>query len=207
MRLYLIRHAQSTANVEGKLNTLPPGPGLTDLGHAQAKALAERLSGEPIAAVYASLAVRAQQTAAPLATALDLEVQVIDGVQEVYVGELEDRTDREAVRTYLDTVVPWTRGELGIAMPGGETGHQVRDRYLGAVGELRAKHADEADLDDTVVALVSHGGAIRLGAEWLAENVTAEIADRDMLPNTSVVELEARPGGAWRCLRWAGLDL
>ncbi|GAB3489609.1 histidine phosphatase family protein [Amycolatopsis cihanbeyliensis] len=206
MRLYLIRHAQSTANVEGKLNTLPPGPGLTDLGHSQAEALAERLSGEPIVAVYASPAVRAQQTAAPLATTLDLEVQVIEGVQEVYVGDLEDRTDREAVRTYLDTVGPWTRGELGVAMPGGETGHQVRARYLGAVGELRAKHA-ERDHDDLVVALVSHGGAIRLGAEWLTDNVTAEIADRDMLPNTSVVELESRPGGTWRCLRWAGLEL
>lgn len=205
MRLLLIRHAQSTANVQGALSTRVPGPPLTELGHEQAEALAERLRDEPVAAVYASQALRAQQTAAPLADVHAMDVQVIDGVQEVFVGDLEDRTDDQAIETYVNTVGPWTRGDLAPAMPGGESGEQVRHRYLDAIGELRAKHVD---LDpDGVIAVVSHGGAIRLGAEWLSDNVRPDVADRGLLPNTSIVELEARRDGGWHCLDWAGLRL
>ncbi|PRX47897.1 putative phosphoglycerate mutase [Prauserella shujinwangii] len=204
MRLYLVRHAQSTANVRKILNTALPGPPLTDLGHEQARALADQLSAEPVAAVYASRAVRAQQTAAPLAEAFAHEVQVIDGIHEVHVGDLEDRGDREAIDTYLETVRPWTRGELHVSMPGGESGHQVRDRYLTAINDLRAKHADVDP--DGVVVVVSHGGVIRLGAEWLSVNIRPEVADKGLLPNTGVVRLETH-GEAWRCVDWAGLAM
>jgi len=205
VKLYLIRHAQSTANVRKSLDTALPGPPLTDLGRQQAESLATELAGEPIVAVYASQATRAQQTARPLAASLDQEVQVIEGVQEVFVGDLEGATDEAAIRTYMETVSPWLRGELSVSMPGGESGLQVRARYLDAVGELRAKH-EETDPDGTV-ALVSHGGAIRLGADWLADNVRPEVADAGLLPNTAIVELEARPGGGWTCLRWAGVAI
>ncbi|GAB2980528.1 histidine phosphatase family protein [Amycolatopsis acidiphila] len=202
MKLYLVRHAESTANVRKVLDTALPGPPLTDLGQQQAQTLADRLSGEPIAAVYASRATRAQQTAAPLAAALTLEVQVIDGVHEVGVGELEGRGDVEALKTYAGTVHPWTRGDLAVAMPGGESGEQVRTRYLAAVADLRAKHEDDA-----AIALVSHGGAIRLAAEWLADNVRPELADQGLIPNTGLVELESVPGAGWHCLTWVGAEM
>ncbi|TNC27405.1 histidine phosphatase family protein [Amycolatopsis alkalitolerans] len=202
MKLYLIRHAQSTANVRKILDTALPGPPLTDLGHQQAQALARQLSGEPITAVYASRAVRAQQTATPLAAALMHEVQVIDGVHEVNVGELEGRGDVEALRAYAGTVHPWTRGDLGVAMPGGESGEQVRSRYLGAVADLRVKHDA-----DPAIALFSHGGAIRLAAEWLSDNVRPELADQGLIPNTGIVELESLTGGGWRCLTWVGAEM
>jgi probable phosphoglycerate mutase len=203
VKLYLIRHAESTANVRKILDTALPGPPLTELGQQQAQTLADRLCGEPIVAVYASRAIRAQQTAAPLAAALTLEVQVIDGVHEVSIGELEGRGDVEALKAYADTVHPWTRGDLGVAMPGGgETGEQVRARYLAAVADLRVKHED-----DPAIALVSHDGAIRLAAEWLADNVRPELADQGLIPNTGIVELESLPDGGWRCLTWAGAKM
>ncbi|WP_236790168.1 histidine phosphatase family protein [Amycolatopsis sp. GM8] len=201
MKLYLIRHAESTANVRKILDTALPGPALTELGRQQAQALADKLSGEPIAAVYASRATRAQQTAGPLAAALTHEVQVIDGVHEVSVGDLEGRGDMAALRAYAGTVRPWTRGDLSVAMPGGESGEQVRERYLAAIGELRAKH-----LDDPAIALISHGGVIRLAAEWLSDNVRPELADQGLIPNTGIVELESSPEG-WHCLTWAGAEM
>lgn len=81
MRLILIRHCETQSNVDHLLDTAFPGAPLTDQGHAQAATLPERLAGEPIEAVFASTLTRAQQTAAPLAEALGLEVEVIDGVQ------------------------------------------------------------------------------------------------------------------------------
>ena len=46
MKLYLIRHAQSEANVRNILDTALPGPSLTDLGRQQAQTLAQTLAGE-----------------------------------------------------------------------------------------------------------------------------------------------------------------
>ncbi|MFI5615430.1 histidine phosphatase family protein [Amycolatopsis sp. NPDC051903] len=205
MRLFLIRHGQTDGNVRGALDTALPGPPLTELGREQATALAARLAGEPIVAVYASEATRAQQTAAPLAEALGLEVQVIEGVKEVDAGDLEDATDPESIQLYLQTARRWTEGDLAVAIPGGESGEQVRARMVGAADDLRTKHEQTAP--DGIVALVSHGGAIRLGAEFLADNVPADLASSALIPNTGVVELEALPDGSWRCLTWVDTPL
>lgn len=205
MRLLLIRHGQTDGNVRGALDTALPGPPLTDLGRTQAEDLAARLSGEPIVAVYASQATRAQQTASPLAARLSLDVQVVDGVHEVVAGDLEGATDHESIRTYMETVRRWTLGELTASLPGGESGTSVRTRMLDAVGRLRAKH-EQAD-PDGVLALVSHGGAIRLAGEWLAPNVHADVANASLIPNTGLVELAARPDGRWHCLTWVDTPL
>ena len=205
MRLLLIRHGQTEGNVRGALDTALPGPPLTELGRTQAEDLAFRLSGEPIVAVYASQATRAQQTAAPLAARFSLDVQVVDGVHEVVAGDLEGATDHASIRTYMEVVRRWTLGELTPSLPGGESGTSVRTRMLDAVGRLRAKH-EQAD-PDGVIALVSHGGAIRLSAEWLAPNVHADIANAALIPNTGLVELDARPDGRWHCLTWVDTPL
>ena len=52
---------------------------------------------------------------------------------------------------------------------------------------------------------MSHGGAIRLAAEWLSDNVRPELADQGMIPNTGIVELESRPGSGWHCVSWVGM--
>jgi broad specificity phosphatase PhoE len=205
VRLLLIRHGQTDGNVRGALDTALPGPPLTELGQAQAVDLAARLAGEPVVAVYASQATRAQQTAAPLAERFGLDVQVVDGVHEVVAGDLEGATDHGSIRTYMDTVRRWTLGELTASLPGGESGTSVRTRMLDTVGRLRAKHEQVAP--DGVVALVSHGGAIRLGAEWLAPNVHADVANAALIPNTGLVELDARPEGRWHCLTWVDTPL
>jgi hypothetical protein len=93
LRLVLARHGQTDANVRRELDSRPPGAPLNELGRAQAEALAQRLADAPVTAVHASRALRAQQTAAPVAAAHGLPVAVVDGVQEVFVGDLEGRSD------------------------------------------------------------------------------------------------------------------
>lgn len=204
MKLLLVRHGQTDGNVRGALDTVLPGPPLTELGREQARDLVLRLDGEPIVAVYASRAVRAQQTAAPLAAKLGFDVQVVEGVHEVSAGDLEGKTDKDSVATYMSALRDWTLGELTSPVPGGETGEQVRLRMLDAIARLRDEH-ERADPDGTVV-LVSHGAAIRLGGEWLADNVAPEVANQSLIPNTGVIELEATDVG-WTCLTWAGVPV
>ncbi|MGE0298663.1 histidine phosphatase family protein [Pseudonocardia sp.] len=189
-RLYLIRHGRTDANVRGALDSVPPGEPLDETGHAQAHALAARLRGAPIRAVYASHAIRAQQTAAPLAAALDLGVLLLDGIHEVFVGDLEGREDRPAREAFEVVYQRFWTGDLGARMPGGESAAELRARFLPAVDKVM----DGAEGD---VVLVSHGAAIRLAAAALL----GDTALTSYVPNTGVVVL--RPGGPrWELEHW-----
>jgi broad specificity phosphatase PhoE len=201
MRLLLVRHGQTASNVDRSLDTKLPGAPLTDEGHSQAAAFAATTADAPVRAVYASTATRAQQTAAPIAAAHGLEVQVLDGVHEVFAGELEGRSDEAAIHEFYEVFTRWTEDDLDARIPGGESGAEVQKRFLGAVGAIRDRHADET------VVLVCHGGTIRLGAQWLAENVTGRLATVGVLPNTGHILLESNDDGSWTCLEWTGLQL
>jgi broad specificity phosphatase PhoE len=197
VRLLLVRHGETASNIERKLDTAMPGPPLTELGQKQARELSDTLVSEDIVAVYASIGLRAQQTAAPTADRLGLPVQILEGIHEIQVGSLEGRNDTEAYQTYLETVIKWAEGALDVAFPGGgETGQQVLDRFLGAIESIR---------QDGTVMVVTHGGAGRMGALALADNVPVELAE-NLLPNTGVVVLETE-GDRWVCRSWAGVDV
>ncbi|MEV0698502.1 histidine phosphatase family protein [Saccharopolyspora sp. NPDC050389] len=202
LRLILARHGQTPANVSHLLDTLPPGPGLTELGQQQAARLAERLADEKIISVHASRAVRAQQTAQPLAQRHRLPIEVVDGTHEVYVGDLEGRGDHEALQIFDDVYANWHAGRLDVPMPGGETGREALTRFVGG-----ARSAIDG-AGDGAVALVSHGAMLRLVAGALASNIEGARGNEAYLPNTGVIVLEADPDArtGWRCLSWDGLD-
>ncbi|MGI5126691.1 histidine phosphatase family protein [Pseudonocardia sp. CA-107938] len=182
MRLILARHGQTAANVAKRLSTLPPGEPLTDLGRAQADALGARLADADVTAVYASTAIRAQQTAAPVAAAHGLDVTVVDGVHELFVGELEDRADEPARELFYEIEQAWEAGDAEARLPGGESAAEVFDRFRPVVERI-TKGASGT------VVLVSHGGAIRIVGGALTGGPTLP----GYLPNTGLVVL--RPAG------------
>jgi broad specificity phosphatase PhoE len=200
VKLMLVRHGETASNLKMALDSLPPGPPLTDLGQEQANLLAEALADEPVVAVYASTAVRAQQTAAPVAARHGLPVHVVEGVQEIFCGNLEGRSDREAYGIFVQTAAAWAEGQLDLVLPGGESGGQVIDRCLTAIAEVTS------GVTEGTVVLVSHGGSIRLAGQALAPNVTASLAAGGLLPNTGRVVLET-DGDGWRCTAWSGVDI
>jgi broad specificity phosphatase PhoE len=80
MELLLIRHALPV-RVEGEEGTAAD-PELADLGHQQARALADYLAEEHIDALYVSPLRRAVQTAEPVSAKLGLEAIVDDELAE-----------------------------------------------------------------------------------------------------------------------------
>ncbi|MGY3201951.1 histidine phosphatase family protein [Streptomyces sp. TE5632] len=195
MRLLLIRHGQTPSNLKHLLDTAEPGPGLTPLGQEQAAALPDALAEERIDALYASTLLRAQLTAAPLATRTGLEVRVRDGIRELSAGDLEMRGDAEAAETYLTTAFAWSAGDTGLRMPGGENGVEALGRYDAVVEEAAATGAE-------TVAMVSHGAAIRMWVAARAENVDIAFASTHALRNTGAVVLSGAPGEGWWAHRW-----
>jgi len=197
MRLLLIRHGQTPSNVGGILDTRIPGPGLTPLGQAQAEAVPATLTGVPIDAIYASVQVRSQITAAPLAADRALEVQIREGIREISSGDYEMRSDRASVEEYLEVMVAWVDGDLEAQLPGGETAADMLARFDEVVAEAYgAGHSS--------VALVSHGAAIRTWSGSRAHNLTAGFIGENPLHNTGIVILEGSPDDGWTALTYMG---
>jgi len=201
-RLVLVRHGQSRANVDRRLDTRPPGAELTDLGHDQARRVVTAFPRRP-ALVAHSVARRAAQTASGIAGEIGLTPQEFDGVHEVQVGELEDRNDDAAIAQFEAIYQRWHQGELDVPMPGGESAVDVLDRYVPVVDHLRLNYLDDHDFDSDIV-LVSHGAAIRLVAAVLA-GVDGSFALEHHLANTESVILTPTTDGRWSCVRWATL--
>ena len=202
MRLYLIRHGQTPANVAGELDTAPPGAVLTDLGRVQAEALVDALSEEPLAAVYASPLRRTQLTAAPLAATVGGQVRVQPGLEEIRAADLEMRRDEEAVASYLGCLAGWILGYLDRAMPGGHDGHAFLDRYDAAVRAIAARHG----ADETAVA-ISHGAAIRTWTAVRAGGIDPQTITERRIMNTGAVVLDGDPDSGWQVVRWSGEPL
>ncbi len=199
MRLTLIRHGQTPANVEGLLDTGAPGPGLTELGHSQAAALPPLLLDRAYDAVYVSKLVRTHLTAAPLAAARAIERVELPGVHEIEAGELERRGDPEAVRAYMGAAFAWGLGELDAAMPGGPNGHDFFGRFDADIERVAREAARPV--------VFSHGAAIRVWVASRATNILPSFTAEHHLPNAGIVELEGSPAEGWRLLSWPEVDL
>jgi broad specificity phosphatase PhoE len=200
-RLILARHGQTVANVEKRLDTKLPGAELTELGVAQAQTLGKNLIERAPTLLVSSQAIRAKQTAQHAQDPVGLQASARDGLHEVQVGELEDRTDDESHAMFVKVYQSWHDGDLRARVPGGETAFDVLDRFVPVLDELRADYL-EAGSGDIVV--VSHGAAIRLVASYLGK-VPGGFASGNHLANTDTVELVPVPGGGWECVRWAAV--
>ena len=113
-RLILVRHGQSLANVERRLDTRPPGAELTEDGRLQAREFARSRRERPGVLLH-SIANRAAQTAAEISAELATEATAVEGIHEVQAGDLEDRTDDEAIAAFNAVYQQWHEGALDVA--------------------------------------------------------------------------------------------
>ena len=195
MRLLLIRHGQTPANVRGELDTGRPGPSLTALGRAQAASVPAALADEPIDAVFASTLVRTQQTATPLATARGLEIGILDGVHEIEAGEMEMATDHASYKSYLETCVAWGSGDRARIMPGATDGAAFFARFDDSIARLGGMQT---------VAVFSHAAAMRVWVAGTARNIEPIWVTRQELDNTGLVVLDGSPADGWDLVEWRG---
>lgn len=213
-RLILVRHGQSHANVERRLDTRPPGADLTELGVGQAREFA-RARQHPPGLLLHSVARRATQTAAAIGVELNMRYQrgemasstaslvtprEVGGIHEVQAGDLENRNDDEAIVEFNAVYQRWHEGQLEAAMPGGENGRAVLDRFLPVITDLRLRYLEDRDWQSDIV-VVSHGAAIRLAAATLA-GVEGSFVLEHHLANTEAVTLVPITDGRWSCVQW-----
>jgi broad specificity phosphatase PhoE len=154
MRWLLIRHGESTGNREWRLQGQKEFP-ISKRGRRQAEALARRLAGMDIAAVYSSPIRRAWDTAEVIAKELGLEVQALPGVMEYDFGDLSGLTWAEIWEREPELAKRITAREGEYPdLPGEEGREAFQERLLAALWGLRDGHEDET------VAVVTHAAPI-----------------------------------------------
>ena len=132
-----------------------PGVGLSERGRAEIAAVAERLAGEPIAAIYASPLQRTRESAEIVAARLQLPIEFRDDVIELDFGEWTGATF-DSIRA--DPRWEAWRTHRSIAtIPGGESMRQVQRRAVDALLDINQRHPHQT------VVVVSHGDVIRSG--------------------------------------------
>jgi probable phosphoglycerate mutase len=151
---HLLRHGEHA--LQGRICAgRMDGVGLAARGRTDIEAVAARLAGTGIAAIYASPLQRTCETAEIVGQRLDLPVALHDDLLEVDFGEWTGATFDD-VR--LDPRWPaWATHRSLARIPGGETMRHVQRRVVEVLIELRERHPDEG------VLLVSHGDVIRAG--------------------------------------------
>jgi broad specificity phosphatase PhoE len=150
--ILLARHGESDWNRDRRWQGHADRP-LTDLGREQARALADRLAATELDAVYSSDLERARETATIVAEPHQLLVKELSDLREVDVGSWSGLTRAEAEERYPNAFRRWTEGEEG--WDDGETYEQLRERVVGAVMTIAARHPGDR------VLLVAHGGSVR----------------------------------------------
>ncbi len=156
MKLLLVRHGQSVANAQGRLQGQFDSP-LSDQGRGEARALARRLrqEGWEIAAVYASDLKRAAETATILAQALDAPLALDARLREYDWGVLSGFTWPEIQAHYPDIWQRWQSGQGPVDIPEEEGNEPFQRRLAALLADVQAAHQN-----GECILLVAHGGSL-----------------------------------------------
>lgn len=157
-RIVLVRHGSAALRapdaepfdlVDGH-NDAPLAPG----GHEQAKLVCARLAGERPDRIFVSSLRRTAETAAPLATSLGIEPEVLPELREVHLGEWEGEfTNRVSAKD--PTVAAMLAEQRWDIIPGAEPTDDFRARV--ATGMARVL---EATGPGGYAAVFAHGAVI-----------------------------------------------
>ncbi|MBX3181622.1 MAG: histidine phosphatase family protein [Polyangiaceae bacterium] len=184
MELLLVRHGESQANTEGRMQGTLDSP-LTELGREQARALGRWLAGQALGldAAYCSPLSRAAETAAILGQALGLTPTPLPDLAEIDAGSLEG-LDLAGIQAAHPSFLERDITRLGdFEEYGGEGYAAVQARVARLFEQLKAAHggppralqaqqaAPTADAPPTAdtpptahapqrVLLVAHGGIL-----------------------------------------------
>lgn len=194
MRQYLIRHGESVSNLEGRVQGQEDVE-LSALGMRQAEAVAawgrNLAAREPIEEIWSSPLRRARETAARIATALDLPLRIDDQLRELHAGIFQGHLWADLEARFPEAVARWRSGDVDYCIPGGESRAQLAGRGRTALETLAARPVRG-------MIVVAHGGILTAALGSLvgrSHPLLAAAAERPFtklpaLANCSVTHIE-----------------
>ena len=151
--LILIRHGETDWNRELRFQGHIDVP-LNDTGHEQARRLGLRLAGEPVQQLISSDLLRTQQTAAPAAQQLGLEVLTTASLREQNFGVAEGLRGDELKQLHPRAWEEWLEFREDHALPNGESPIDFHGRAIAALARIATAYNGQK------VLVVTHGGVL-----------------------------------------------
>jgi len=200
MKLYFVRHGESTANLLHEFSNSGFKHPLTEQGVAQAHAVADTLSGLAFKKIYTSPLLRAQQTAQLLSARLNAPLEISVALQEWSVGAYEGTTNPAGWELHRQVQEDWfVHRKFDSKIPGGESFNEIRTRFIPFIQRLI-----RSDNDFTKqILLVAHGGLYLAMLPVIFENVGIDFARQHGFSYTDYAVAETRINSLW-CLSWCG---
>lgn len=200
MTLTFVRHGQSQANADDRIDTSVPGPGLTALGQQQAEDIALALAGNGYDGIYASNMVRTQQTAAPFADLLDQPVVVLPGLREINAGIFEGSPESGGLGRlgYVAPPALWMLGARSVPVLGAADGNAFDARVDDAIQTIY-------DNGDRNAVAFAHGATIMFWVMMNVDNPDFGLLLSHQLGNTGVVVVTGNPEDGWLLEEWDGV--
>jgi len=188
----LVRHGENPANLTKEFSCRRVDYPLTEKGRLQARQTGEFLSRWSVDEIWSSPLLRARETAAEIAPSLGLGVQVLEGLREMDVGDLEGMTPLlEAWGVYAQVMRHWLSGEFDYRFPAGESRRELVHRFRSALETVSLGKRDKT------LVVVGHGGIFSHGIAALCGH-QVEVADQKAFfsrenYNCSISTVEDRP--------------
>jgi probable phosphoglycerate mutase len=193
-RLCLVRHGETAWNAEGRVQGQLDIP-LSEIGMAQAAAVAAVLQGEAFSAVYSSDLVRVMETARPSAERFKLPVRSDERLRERHYGVFQGVTYVECRANLPEDYARFKAKDLDYAFGTGESLRAFNERSLACLAEIAARHAGEA------VLVFTHGGVLEMAYRFATQRGLSSPRDFK-IPNAALNRMEIA-GADWKVLSWA----
>lgn len=192
--LWMIRHGETSWNAEGRVQGQTDVP-LSEVGHAQARAVAALFAGRQIDALYSSDLQRVTQTAQPVAQALGLAIRVEPMLRERHYGMFETMTYAEVKVRHPEEYARFRAHDPEFDFRGGEGLRVFFERSVKCLTDIAARHADEE------VLIFTHGGVLDMAYRHAKRLGLASKRDFE-IPNAALNQIEIA-GDGWKVLVWA----
>lgn len=153
--IYLVRHAESRANMQGVYQGITYDTELSVRGQKQAQALAVRFEDISLSRIITSPLKRTLQTAAVVGNSKKIPPQVEQQIIETNHGDWEGKHKEEIQKIWPWIYKKWQRFPSGTKFPHGEHFLDTQKRVTGWWGQFC-----QTVLDDTLI--VSHDNIIRI---------------------------------------------
>ncbi|HVT13945.1 MAG TPA: histidine phosphatase family protein [Fimbriimonadaceae bacterium] len=188
MRVYLVRHGQTSWNAEGKNQGHTDIP-LDESGMEQARLLAGAFDERPFTRLLCSDLQRAWMTAEPLAQRHGVVIETHLSLRERSFGEWEGLPMERVAANFIELGLLHGLAREAVRPPGGESTEDVWNRLTPAVKEIEGCHEP--------VVVICHGGS---GAILLSRllNANASTTRAFRFSNTGITTLARRPDGGFQ---------
>lgn len=209
--LLMLRHGETFANLEKRLDTRVPGAALTERGKEQAREWGRQRDPRSLTLIGTSEALRARQTGREILNGMREafphvaqnefpELRIIPGIYETQVGDWEDGIidDVNLLAKWFGLFLTWLKGDWETSSPGplGENARMVADRAMPQIHALYEEFFNgtsaRAQDQEKDVLLVAHGAIIPLMTTMMVPDMDKRFAFWSFLGNTDTVTLQPR---------------